>query len=171
MSKEISVPPGVSLKEEDIENQRVLSVLYHPKAKYAWTTGVAVGRFFLELKAGKIIGSRCNHCRRVVVPPRIFCEWCFRGTNEWAHLADTGIVNTYSVSYISTDTTRLKTPIIPAVIEIDGTTHAGFLHLIGEADPEDVRIGMRVKAVWREPSKRIGSITDIKYFAPIASET
>ena len=83
---------------------------------------------------------------------------------EWVNLPDTGIVNTFSVSYISTDTTRLKTPIVPAVVEIDGTTHAGFLHIIGETKPEIVRIGMKVKAVWADEAERKGSITDIKYF-------
>lgn len=61
----------------------------------------------------------------------------------------------------------VKTPIIPAVIGIDSTTNAGFLHLIGGAKPDEVRIDMRVKAVWLEPSQRKGSITDIKYFAPL----
>jgi len=155
---------GVALREVDIELRKVLSEVYHPKAKYSWATGIAIGRFLRELKAGRIVGTRCSHCRRVVVPPRIFCEWCFRTIDEWVHLADTGIVNTFSISHISTDTTRLKTPIIPAVIEIDGTSHAGFLHVIGETNPETVKIGMRVKAVWGEESKRVGSITDIKYF-------
>ena len=164
MSKQISGPPGVSLREGDIEAGKVLSVMYHPIAKYSLATGIAIGRFLRELKGGKIVGTRCNHCRRVVVPPRIFCEWCFRRMEEWVNLPDTGIVNTFSVSYISTDTTRLKTPIVPAVIEIDGTTHAGFLHIIGETKPETVRIGMRVKAVWADESERKGSITDIKYF-------
>jgi hypothetical protein len=81
-------------------------------------------------------------------------------------LPDTGIVNTFSISYITADTTRVKTPIIPAVIGIDSTTNAGFLHLIGGVKPEEVRIDMHVKAVWLEPSQRTGSITDIKYFAP-----
>ena len=164
MSKQISSPPGVSLREGDIEAGKTLSVTYYPRAKYSWATGIAVGRFLRELKGGKIVGTRCNQCRRVVVPPRIFCEWCFRRMDEWVYLPDTGIVNTFSISHISSDTTRLKTPIVPAVIEIDGTTHAGFLHIIGETKPEAVKIGMRVKAVWADESERKGSITDIKYF-------
>lgn len=168
MTRDIAEPIGVPLKEDDIERQKVLSVLYHPKAKYEWATGVAMGRFLRELRAGKIIGTKCNHCGRVVVPPRIFCEWCFRRTNEWVYLPDSGVVNTYSISYITTDTTRLKTPVIPAVIEINGTSSAGFLHIIGEVKPDEVEIGMKVKAVWMDSSKRKGSITDIRYFAPEA---
>ncbi len=166
MRTESVTPPGVSLKEEDIEKNRVLSTVYYPKAEYAWATGIAVGRFLSELKSGRIIGTKCSHCGRIVVPPRMFCEWCFKRVGKWVYLPDTGKVNTFSVSYISTDTTRLKTPIIPAVIEIDGTSNAGFLHLLGEVKPEEVRIGMRVKAAWVEPRLRKGSITDIKYFVP-----
>ena len=165
MSKKVE-PLGVAVKEEDIENQKVLTVTYQPRVKYSWTTGIAVGEFLRGLKAGVITGSKCDRCGRIVVPPRIFCEWCFRRTHEWVYLPDSGVVNTYSISYITTDTTRLKTPVIPAVIEIDETASAGFLHFLGEVKPDDVKIGMRVKAVWVDPSKRKGSITDIRYFAP-----
>ena len=160
-------PLGTALKEEDIERHKVFTVAYQPKVKYAWATGIAIGRFLNGLKAGEILGTRCEHCGRVVVPPRIFCEWCFKRSDSWVKLPDTGIVNTFSISYITTDTTRVKTPIIPAVIGIDSTTEAGFLHLIGGVKPDDVRIDMRVKAVWLDPSQRKGSITDIKYFAPL----
>jgi len=160
-------PPGVPLTEQDIAQRKVLSVTYKPKVKYAWATGVAIGRFLREIKAGKIIGTKCDNCGRIVVPPRIFCEQCFRPVNKWVDLPDTGTVNTYSVSHIATDTTRLKTPVIPAVIEIDGTSNAGFLHVLGDVTPSSVKIGMRVKAVWKDPGQRAGSITDIKYFKPI----
>ena len=167
MSKKRTAEPlGTALKEEDIERQKVLTVAYQPKAKYAWAAGIAIGRFLEGLKAGQIWGTRCGHCGRVAVPPRIFCEWCFKSSDSWVKLPDTGIVNTFSISYITADTTRVKTPIIPAVIGIDSTTNAGFLHLIGGVKPEEVRIDMHVKAVWLEPSQRTGSITDIKYFAP-----
>ena len=167
MAKPIPQPLGTALKESDIETQNVLSVAYRPKAKYAWATGIAIGKFLEGLKSGQILGTRCDHCGRVVVPPRIFCEWCFKRTENWVNLPDTGTINTFSISYITADTTRIKKPIIPAVIEIDDTSHAGFLHLVGDVDPDEVRIGMKVKAVWQEAVNRKASITDIKYFAPI----
>lgn len=159
--------PGTGLRESDLEDHKVITVAYQPKAKYSWATGVAMGRFLSGLKAGEIFGTKCEKCGRIAVPPRIFCEWCFRRAESWIQLPDTGIVNTFSISYITTDTTRVKTPKIPAVIQIDSAGNSGFLHLIGEAKPEEVKIGMRVKAVWVEPELRKGSITDIKYFKPI----
>ncbi|MCI0530723.1 MAG: DNA-binding protein, partial [candidate division Zixibacteria bacterium] len=59
-------------------------------------------------------------------------------------------------------------PQMPAVIEIDGTSKTkGILHMLGEVNPKDVKIGMKVKAVWKFPREREGAITDIKYFKPL----
>jgi len=57
---------------------------------------------------------------------------------------------------------------IPAVIDIDGTNPlVGIMHKIGGVDPKDVKIGMKVKAVWKPEDEREGSILDIKYFKPV----
>ena len=88
--------------------------------------------------------------------------------SEWVYLQDTEVVNTFSLCYVTWDMVRVKEPQIPAVIEIDGASPGmGILHLLGEVDPKEVRIGMRVKAVWKPPEERTGAITDIKYFKPI----
>jgi uncharacterized OB-fold protein len=134
--------------------------------RYAWDTGVAVGRFLSELKNGRIIGRRCHRCQRVLVPPRMFCERCFRPTDAWQLVEDSGAVNTYSESYIRWDVSRVAEPILIAVIEIDGASSGGFLHYLGEVKPEDLRIGMKVKAAWKLPEEREGSILDIRYFRP-----
>ena len=138
-----------------------------PNLRYAWDTGVAIGRFLAELKKGRIVGRYCHRCRRTMVPPRMFCEECFRPTDRWVVLQDSGRVNTYSISYIRWDASRVKEPTIPAVIDIDGASKGmGIMHLLGEVKPEDVQVGMRVKAVWKPPRQRQGSILDIRYFRP-----
>ena len=53
------------------------------------------------------------------------------------------------------------------MIYIDGASDAGFLHLLDEVKPEDVKVGMKVQAVWKPAEEREGSITDIKYFKPL----
>lgn len=160
--------PGVSLSDADIRQGKVLLLEWHPKARYAWDAGIAYGRFLSELKQGRIIGVKCRKCRRIVVPPRIFCEWCFRDMDEWVYLQDTGTVNTFSVAYTDWAAARIKEPQIPAVIEIDGASQGiGIMHVLGEVSPEKVKIGMKVKAVWRLVEERQGAITDIKYFRPL----
>jgi uncharacterized OB-fold protein len=103
-----------------------------------------------------------------MIPPRMFCERCFRPTDEWCYVKDTGRVNTFSLCYVSWDVRRLRQPEIPAVIEIDGASPGmGILHIIKNVAPKSVRVGLRVRAVWKPPSQRTGSITDIAYWAPL----
>jgi hypothetical protein len=168
MTSKIKEFHGTGLRESDFTEKKVLFTEWTPNAQYAWDAGVAIGRFLSELKAGRIIGTMCHQCRRTVVPPRIFCEWCFRPMDEWVYLQDEGIVNTFSITYVHWDMVRVKEPIIPAVIEIAGaSTGMGIMHLLGEVDPDDVKIGMQVKAVWKPAAERTGAITDIKYFKPV----
>lgn len=147
---------------------KVTTVEYVPRLRYSWDTGEAIGRYLAELKRGRLIGRRCLGCQRVMIPPRSFCERCFRATIEWVYLKDTGTVNTFSLCYVSWDVRRLKRPEIPAVIEIDGASPGmGILHVLKRVEPKDVRIGMRVKAVWKPASQRTGSITDIAYWTAL----
>jgi hypothetical protein len=143
------------------------SVEFAVDARYAWDAGIAVGEFLRGLADGKILARTCRVCRRILVPPRMFCEECFRPTDAWTEVADTGRVNTFSICYIRWDMEPLKEPEIPAVIEIDGASPGfGFMHKIAEVDPDTLRIGMEVEAVWRPAEEREGSILDIRYFRP-----
>ncbi|MCK5579535.1 MAG: Zn-ribbon domain-containing OB-fold protein [Planctomycetes bacterium] len=162
------VYPSQGLSHEDLAERKVCLTDWHPDLKYKWDAGVAISRYLNGLKKGVLLGRRCRHCSRVLVPPRMFCEWCFQPTSEWIKLADTGTVNTFSVSYVAWNMVRLKEPQVPAVIEIDGASKGvGIMHLLGEIDPKKIKIGIRVKAVWKPPEERQGAITDIKYFKPI----
>ena len=63
-------------------------------------------------------------------------------------------------------TSKLEKPIIWAMVKIDDV-HGGFVHRLDELDPEDVKIGLRVEATFKEKKNRIGSMLDIKYFKPL----
>jgi acetyl-CoA C-acetyltransferase len=136
-------------------------------ARYEWDAGVAISRFLDGLEEGRILGRECRNCERVLVPPRMFCERCFRDTDGWVEVETTGVVETFSICHIRYDMQPLEEPELPAVISIDGSD-GGFLHKLGDVAPEDVRIGMAVEAVWRPEEEREGSILDIAYFRPRA---
>jgi uncharacterized OB-fold protein len=94
--------------------------------------------------------------------------------DEYIPLEDTGTINTFSLCYVTWDVQRITKPEIPIVVELDGTSSlksgpimGGIMHLLGEVEPQQVKIGMRVKAVWKKPENRQGAITDILYFRPI----
>jgi len=160
--------PGTPLSEQDFQERKVLYNFDELHGDFAWDTGIAIGQYLAGLKEGLILGSRCNTCRKVVVPPRTVCEWCFRPMDEYIPLHDSGTVNTFSLCYVTWDVKRIKEPEIPAVIEIDGASPLhGIMHMLGEVVPDDVKIGMRVKAVWKPPDERQGAVTDILYFKPL----
>jgi uncharacterized OB-fold protein len=167
---EITNVPVKGLKSKDFEKGKVLTLNWQPKLEYAWDDGMAIGRYLKELKEGRIIARKCHACQRIMIPPRMFCELCWRPTDEWVYVKDTGKVNTWSVSYINFDASRIgpgQKPHLPAVIEIDGASPGmGILHLLGEIDPKKIKVGLKVRAVWKPANKREGSITDIIYFKP-----
>jgi uncharacterized OB-fold protein len=136
-------------------------------ARYAWDTGVAVSEFLRGLRRGVILARECRRCRRVLVPPRMFCEQCFRPTDRWVQVEDAGRVNTFSICFIRWDMEPLTEPELPAVVEIDGASPGiGIMHKLGEVEPDDVSVGMEVEAVWLPQAERTGSILDIRYFRP-----
>ena len=134
--------------------------------RYAWDPGEVMGAFLDALREGRILATICTACGRTLVPPRAFCERCFRPTDEWTEVATTGTVETFSICHVTWDMRPLEVPELPAVIRLDGSSDGGFLHKLGDVDPEAVRIGMPVEAVWRPIAERTGSILDIAHFRP-----
>jgi uncharacterized OB-fold protein len=169
MSEKIKHFPGEELNARDIREGKVPAVRHRPRIRYLWSAGVAMSRFLEGLKKGKIVASTCEKCGRIMVPPRAFCEECFKPVDGYTAVKDTGTINTWSVSYVAGDASRIKEPILVAVIDIDGASEGmGLLHLLGEIeDWKQIKFGMRVKAIWKPPEERTGAITDIKYFKPI----
>ncbi len=146
MSKKIVSYPGREITTEEVRKGKVLESIQKVQPRYNWAAGVAISRFLVELKNGKIIGRKCSQCQRTLVPPRMYCEQCYRPTDEWIEVKDTGAINTYSVSHVAADASRIKEPLVK------------------------VHIGMKVKAVWKPREERQGAITDIKYFRPMTGE-
>ncbi|HEX5936768.1 MAG TPA: Zn-ribbon domain-containing OB-fold protein [Actinomycetota bacterium] len=162
-------PKATSLSEEAFRSATG-AVEQRLDAAYDWDAGEAVGTFLEGLREQRILATTCDSCGRTLVPPRMFCERCFRPIDGWTEVPQTGNVETFSICHVTWDMRPLDEPQIPAVIRLDGTSEGGFLHLLGEVAPDDVRAGMEVEAVWKPPGERAGSILDIAYFRPLDPE-
>ncbi len=131
-----------------------------------YSAGAIGSRFLIELRDKKrIMGTRCPACNRVYVPARSICKDCFGQLDEWVEVSDRGTVLTYAVDHESKPIQPMATPIVYGIIQLDGAD-TGFVHMLGEVDPEQLRVGMKVQAVFKE--ERVGNILDIKYFKPLA---
>lgn len=174
MSSRVARYPGTEITSEDARTGRYLLTRYETELVYSWSSGKAMSRFLAGLRDREIWGRRCAACGRTMVPPRMYCERCFRPSDEWVKLQDTGKVVTYSVSYVNADASRREgaEPIIVAVIEIDGASPMmGILHVLGEVSLDQLTVGSRVEAVWKPDGERRGAITDIRYFRPFRGGT
>lgn len=171
MADKVKVSGGTALSEENIRSGEIYFTEDSLDCSYAWDMGVAISRYLAELKKGKIIGKECRHCNRVMLPPRMFCELCFKPSGNWVYVQDTGTVNTFSICKVHWDASRVKDdeePYLPAIIEIDGAgIGMGIMHLLGEVESDQIKIGMKVKAVWKAEEERSGAITDILHFKPL----
>ena len=132
---------------------------------FSYTAGTIRSRFLTEIRDHKkIVGTKCAHCGMVWVPARSTCVRCFGSLKDFVEVSHIGTVTTYSVINCSQPFYPAKSPFIFGIIQLGGADTA-LVHLLGEIDPEDVKIGMKVQAVFRE--ERIGSILDIRYFKAV----
>lgn len=155
--------------QDRVEKLKDLDVfVYHGKIfiPNTYTAGLTGSRFLIELRDNKkFMATRCPACEQVYVPARSICKYCYEQLTEWVQVSDVGTVETYTVDGHTNGVQPVNAPIIYGIIKLDGAT-TGLVHMISGVDFEKLAIGMRVKAVFAE--KRVGSIMDIKYFAPLA---
>ena len=137
------------------------SILAPMRLEYRVTASAHRTRFLRGLMQGKILGERCAECRKVYVPWRGSCPTCGVGESERVELVDRGTVTTFSVINLPFDNQAFKTPYAAAAILLDGAD-LPLLHLLNELPIEDVRMGLRVKAVW-SPTPR-PTLETIRWF-------
>lgn len=161
-------PPYPTHRLSAAEFARAFGAVDHAvAAEYRWDAGEAIGGYLAGMRAGRILGRRCDACGRVLLPPRMFCEECFRLTDDWVELRALGTVTAFSVCTVAWDMQPLAEPEIPAVIALEGGgPSASILHKLGGVAPKAVRVGMAVRAVWRPEAERVGSVTDLAYWEP-----
>ncbi len=129
-----------------------------------YTYGLAGEKFFRALKdEARILGTYCSHCDHTYVPATIFCERCLARLDDWVDVGTSGEVDTFTLLHVNLDGSPRQQPEIIAFVRFgDG----GLVHRLGEIDPGEIEIGLKVQAVFKPASERIGSILDIDYFKP-----
>ena len=139
--------------------------------RYKWSAGPHLQKFLLGLKEGKMIGNKCPRCGHSLIPPVPVCARCHVEMGDFEEFSPRGRVISYSFvvdSIFDSGTGDWRAvPYTIASIAIEDHPDAAFFHKLEEADPEKVRIGMSVEAIFRPPENREGRIEDILYFRKI----
>lgn len=132
---------------------------------YLYAASPEESAFFGALAEGKIVGQRCPTCEKVYVPPRGACPTDGVPTTEKVELAQEGTVTTFCVVNVPFAGQQIEIPYVSAYILLDGADIA-LQHLIQGIPAEDVRMGLRVKAVWKPREEWTTSVANIAYFEP-----
>lgn len=146
------------------EREPVIEVTGELDIGYRHSYGEHYDRFYREMRDNmRIMGLKCPRCNAVLLPPRPYCGFCYTPVEDWVELADVGTILTFTVIHLPFVGQPTEPPYVYAFIMLDGAD-VQFPHIIGEIDPADVRVGMRVKARWA--AERKGTLHDIECFCP-----
>ena len=132
---------------------------------YTYAASSEESRFLRGLAEGRIRGQRCPACGKVYVPPRGACPVDGVPTRDEVELPDRGIVTTFCIVNVPFLGQRLQPPYVSAYVLLDGADIA-FLHLVLGCAADEVRMGMRVEAVWRPREEWGTTIENIDHFRP-----
>jgi len=143
----------------------VYSIRTPIRLEYTITAGRAPSRFLRGLAQRRILAQRCPECEKVYVPPRGACPTCGVPTDAEVELPHTGTITTFCVVNIPFAGRAVEIPYVCASVLLDGADVALF-HLIQEVPSEEVRMGMRVEAVWAPPAEMGPTLESIRYFRP-----
>jgi len=132
---------------------------------YTYEASPEESAFFRGLAEGRIVGQRCPKCLKVYVPPRGACPVDGVPTADEIELPDTGIVTTFCIVNVPFLGQKIQPPYVSAYILLEGADIA-FLHLIQGVAADEVRMGMRVKAVWKPRDEWGTTIENILHFEP-----
>lgn len=144
----------------------VRSVRTPIRMEYTYTPGRALSAYLRAMKDKRILGDRCGDTGQVFVPPRGVSPMSGKATTELVELVDTGYIESFNITRVPIKMRPdLTPPYTSAWIVLDGAS-VGFMGLAIDVDPSDVRIGMRVRAVWKPDDELAESATNILGWAP-----
>jgi uncharacterized OB-fold protein len=152
-----------------VPKEKLLVFKQEANLPYRYSAGRFGSRFLMALKEKKILGSRCAKCQRVLVPPRVVCGYDCHGEMEgFVEVGPEGKLFSFSVvcfPFIDPITgVNRPVPYGYGDVELDGASNR-FPYFLKESDPTKLRIGLRVRAIFREDPQ--GEMADILYFETV----
>lgn len=152
--------------EEPVKQERLVMHSGEAEQPFRYAVGRYGSKFFMELRDHKrLLGIRCSKCGKVYVPPREVCGPCFQRMEDLVEVGSTGTLVAYTIlrfSFLDPETGKQKpVPYGYGFIRLDGSDNA-FQHFIEIRDESKIKIGARMRAVFRE--KRKGNLADIRHF-------
>jgi uncharacterized OB-fold protein len=132
---------------------------------YHYVAGDYRAAYLRALKDKRILGSKCSVSGKVFVPPITNAPHTLAPCYELVDVADRGVITTFCIVNIPVIGRAVELPYVAASVALDGADISVF-GMVQECAAADVRMGMRVEAVWKPDGERQGSHEDIVHFRP-----
>ncbi|TCP45373.1 hypothetical protein EV191_11615 [Tamaricihabitans halophyticus] len=133
--------------------------------RYTHTVSPEESHYLRGLAEGRLLGGRCPRCGKVYIPPRGACPTDGVPTVGEVELPDHGVITTFCIVNVPFLGQRITPPYVAAYVLLDGAD-IPFLHLVLGCRAEQVRMGMRVRAVWQPREQWGTTLHNIDHFEP-----
>ncbi len=158
VSEEAEVTAGAE------ESEPVTGITVPIRLEYEINAGRAPSKYLRGMAEGKLIGQKAVGSDKVYLPPRGSDPTTGAPTEIEVEVGQNGTVTTYCITNIpGLSESAPEVPYIAGQILLDGA-NTPYLGLVQGIDVDDVRMGLRVRAVWDEnlrPDARC-----LKWFEP-----
>lgn len=136
------------------------------RLEYTYTASPITEAFLRGTQERRLLGRRCSKCEKVYLPPRGVCSMCGAAfTDEIVEIPDTGTVATFAVVNVNFASREVELPYAVVEVLFDGAAITSQF-LIQGVTHDQVRMGMRVKAVWKEGDLE-PTLSNISYVEPL----
>lgn len=156
------------------QKEKPFEIRWKTDLPYKYSIGKLSVKFFEILKKErKLLGSKCPNCGKLHFPPRGVCAECIvRMTiDDMVEVPPTGTLVGFTVinyPFVDPQTGGMRPfPYGYGLFQLDGVD-TYTMHFINEEKHENMEIGQRVKAVFKDEME--GNLGDIPYFEIIEEE-
>lgn len=162
-------PPDTTSLPEGAAGEPVRSIRTPIRLEYTYVAGDGQSRFLHAILQRRLTGQRCPACKKVLFVgggmSNAVCPMCVELLDELVDLAPTGTVTTFCIVNVPFHGQTIEIPYVQANILLDGADGT-LMHVIQECSASEVRMGMRVEAVWRPDDELVPSLDSIRHFRP-----
>ncbi len=153
---------------QDLHSDEPLRLELMARLPYDYAAGQYASKFMIALRdEGKFFGTRDPQTGVVLVPPRPVNGMTGERLTEWVEVGPQGTVSGCTIvetPFVDPMTGQQRPiPYGFAFIRLDGAD-TNIYHFLEATRHEDIRVGMRVEAVFKPDGERDGSMADIIHF-------
>jgi len=121
------------------------------------------------LSEDKVMGSRCQKCGSLFVPPRPICTKCHASEMEWAEVKGKGRLAAFTCiaigpPFMVKEGYDRKHPYVCGVVELEeGVRAVARIEGVDGGKPETIRIGTPVKVEFLHRGEGEGAVTFLAF--------